>query len=71
MASLSYSAWLVQTSQAYEPSSGLRLGQHFYNELAKHRKDIADRVPDAIDPFYKDFNLNRFLNFAHDVWDLP
>lgn len=56
---------------AAERRNDVRLGQHWFNSLSHHRRDIANEVitKHGIDPYYNDGNLNRFLNFVKDCWD--
>jgi hypothetical protein len=57
------------TAKSYDPKAGLRIGQHWYNSLARVRPDIAAKlVGTLIDPFHKDFVPTDFIQFVMDSW---
>lgn len=57
------------TAKSYDPTAGLRIGQHWYNSLARVRPDIAGKlVGTPTDPFYKDFVPTDFIQFVMDSW---
>ena len=75
---MEFHKFLTQTTVAYakeqDKSPDLmhdqRIGQYFFNELAKVRPDIASHLRGSLcDPFHDDTLLSDFLIKTEQLWE--
>lgn len=61
--------FLAQATSTFDPHSGLRYGQHWFNTLYAVRPDIADKIrATKLDPFHKDNVSHETLDFVITNW---
>lgn len=67
---MDYNIFITEAMDSYISSKeDVRYGQHLMNTLTKLAPDVANTVPEELDPYYNSEKAPEFLNYLWNYWE--